>query len=391
MVIDFCYDDVASSPTLGYPNLAQPGLGPDDFDVTWPRVLPLRMLMYGMEFRVWSVDQAPTGAWYPVALGWHDFECDYFALMPELTRQRLRRGDIRALFYYHEGDNPFRIRERFDQCCDHNHLPRSCYRFISANSAADRVPGFVYFNDHEYFFTYLNRNQPATEATNHAREFEFTALNRTHKWWRASVMSDLHRHGVLDRSLWSYNTQQQIEEDPRDNPLQVFRNQRWQAVLDQFVAHGPYFCDHDNTDLHNDHREVNVDLYTRSYCHIVLETLLDVDQSGGAFLTEKTYKCIKFGQPFVIVGPAGSLAVLRRQGYRVFDHCIDNSYDTIESNTDRWLAARQAIQAIKQQDMHAWYLKCLDDVRHNQEVFAAKPHQDLARLLQRLTTDPDSV
>jgi hypothetical protein len=120
----------------------------------------------------------------------------------------------------------------------------------------------------------------------------------------------------------------------------------------------------------------------------VIETLFDVDQSGGAFLTEKTYKCLKFGQPFVIAGAAGSLRALRDAGYRVFDGLIDNSYDTIVDNTQRWLAVKDTIAKIKSQHMHSWYLKCMPDLIHNQELYIQRTKPTLERLVARLSYRP---
>jgi hypothetical protein len=394
-MIDFCYDDLGPNPDLGYPNLAVPGLAPDQFDTTWPRCLPLRLLMYlqqfGFGFSAHLVTDAPQGSWYPVALAWHDFDCDYFALISERARQRARQGEIRFLFYYHEGDHPGRIKQRFDTLCRQHDLPSQCYLFVSANSSANQYDQFFYFNDHEYFLSYINRRQHAPTATIDARCHDFTALNRIHKWWRASVMSDLAHQGLLQNSLWSYNTAITEDDHPEDNPIRLDAVPDWPNNVQRFLAQGPYVCDSADAVQHNDHRSINTDLYTQSYCHLVIETLFDVDQSGGTFLTEKTYKCMKFGQPFVIIGPVGSLAALRQSGYRVFDHAIDNRYDTIIDNTDRWLAARQAIQGIKSQDMHQWYLRCLDDVHHNQWNFASKAHGALNQLVSLLTTDRDRI
>ena len=161
--------------------------------------------------------------------------------------------------------------------------------------------------------------------------------------------------------------------------------------MQDFLRHAPYVCDSANSSSHNDHRNINADLYTKAYCHLVIETLFDVDQSGGTFLTEKTFKCMKFGQPFVIIGPVGSLEVLRRSGYRVFDHAIDNSYDRICDNTERWLAARRAILDIRHKDMHSWYLECLDDVLYNQWLFTTKSHAVLDRLVGRLTAHLNTI
>lgn len=389
-MINFCFDSLGDHG-IGYPNLAQTGLAPDEFDHTWPRVLPLRLLMYlrkhGTEFNVYTVEHAPMGAWYPVALAWHDFDCDYFSLMSRQVHEKLRQQQIRILFYYHEGDHPGRIQQRLDLLCKHHDLPTDCYLFVSANSAAQGLPNCRYFNDHEYFFSYINRYQTASLADDRPRSREFTALNRVHKWWRASVMSDLWHHGVLDQSLWSYNTTCTIDDNELDNPLELDSVDGWRSWMSEFLAKGPYICDTNNDDAHNDHRRINTDLYRNSYCHLVIETLFDVDGSGGAFLTEKTFKCIKYGQPFVIIGPVGSLQILRQQGYRVFDHAIDNSYDLIENNTQRWQAIKRSIIEIQKQDMYRWYLSCLDDVRHNQQVFASMSHD----ALQRLATDLDAI
>jgi hypothetical protein len=389
-MIHFCFDDVASSPTLGYPNLAKPGLAPDDFDLTWPRTIPLRLLMYlrhaNIAFSVHSMQDAPPGSWYPVAMAWHDHAQDYFALMSEPLQQRMRQGQVRVLFYYHEGDNPAVMHNIMEQHRHTHDLPEGCYLFVCANSAAQRLRHFWYFDDHEYFFRYINRRQTATPATEVSRPFRFTALNRTHKWWRASVMADLVYQEVLDHSLWSYNTQCSINDCEQDNPLELDSRPQWRSELARFMSAGPYVCDSLDSAAHNDHRRVAHDLYQDSYCHLIFETHFDADGSAGAFLTEKTYKCIKFGQPFVLIGCAGSLAALRAQGYRVFDHAIDNRYDEISNNTARWNYLRRVIRDLSRQDLHAWYLDCLADVQHNQIWFEQRWRGlDLEALAQQLT------
>jgi len=390
-MINFCYDTM-SDPELGYPNLAELGLAPDEFDTTWPRCIPFRLLVYlgraGMHWTSSTVDTAPTGSWYPVALGWHDFDCDYFGLMKPNTIARLKQKEIRVLFYYHEGDNPERMRVRLDNLCELHQLPKDCYLFVSANTAADSVDRFCYFPDHEYFLSYVNRRQGYTPVTDLPRQYDFTALNRIHKWWRASIMSDLYTSGLLSNSYWSYNTTITDGDQPEDNPISVHSVADWPARLASFLAGGPYYCDGPNADAHNDHRQINSDLYLNSYCHISIETLFDVDQSGGAFITEKTYKCIKFGQPFVVAGPVGSLRALRAAGYRVFDHAIDNSYDLIEDNTQRWFAVKNAVAKIKNQDLHSWYLKCIPDLEHNQQLFLKSSRPSIERLVNRLNYRP---
>lgn len=371
-VLDFCFDRL-SDPDLGYPNLAQHDLRPDEFDETWPRALPVRLFAYfpmaGHRHRSWLVKDAPPGSWYPVGLAWHDFELDYFSLVSDSCQQRVRDGNIKLLFYYHEGDNPQRIHERFEYLRRKHNFPMGSYVFLSANSASKDLENFVYWPDHEIFFQYINRHQHADLSSLGPRDHDFVALNRTHKWWRATCMADLYRSRLLDHSLWSYNPEIDIGDKREDNPICIFDLPGLATDLEIFLQNGAHRCDDLDDVTQNDHRTVNTRLYQSAYCHLILETHFDADQSGGTFLTEKTYKCLKFGQPFVIIGPPGSLGALRRRGYRVFDQVIDNSYDDIRDNTQRWRAIKQTIQAIKQQDMQDWFESCMDDVRWNQHHF----------------------
>lgn len=378
-MIHFAFDN-PSKPNLVFQDR--------DHDSSWPRTVPCRLLMYldraSIKHTAIDINHAPWRAWYPIGLGWFDHELDYFDLMPENTRQKLSRGAIRVLFYYHEGDDPTKIKQRLDHLVQHHSLPESCYVFISANSRARDLENFVYFADHEFFFRHVNRGQNTLEFLSGDRGYKFTALNRIHKWWRASAMADLHRHGVLENSLWSYNTVGDEIGAELDNPLQLDSDPNWRSAVDRFLTLTPHHCDDLDHHDHNKHGNVNIDLYQKSYCHIVFETHFDADQSGGTFLTEKTFKPIKFAQPFVLAGPQGSLEELRRMGYRVFDGIIDNSYDTISDNTQRWVSLRRAILDIDQSVSAAWMEQCRSDIEHNLQMFMARCWDPLNSLIKEI-------
>jgi hypothetical protein len=370
-MINFCYDRLAM-PNIGYPNLARWQAEPftaewRQFDAHWPRTVPLRLTMYldsaQIPYGTYTVADAPVGSWYPIALSWFDFTCDYFELLSSEVAMRIIKKEIKLLFYYHEGDNPARIYSQLGRL-----LPSYCYHFISANTAADDLPSATYFSEHEFFFRHVNRDQWYMNL--HGRKYEFTALNRVHKWWRAAVMSDLRVHGILENSLWSYNCVSLKDDDYEANPIEVdVYDELWRDRMHEFVLDSPFHCDEFSKQQQNDHHVVNAELYTQSYFQIVIETHFDADQSGGAFITEKTWKPIKYGQPFVVIGPPGTLQALRDAGYRVFDSVLDNSYDTITDNTQRYLAVRKLLESIQQQGAADVYAKCVDDVHWNQRNF----------------------
>lgn len=390
-MINFCYDKIAA-PNIGYPNLAQWPARPftsewRQFDKHWPHTVPLRLTMYldtaQISYTVSTVSEAPKGSWYPIAFSWFDFECDYFGMLSSQAKLRIKAGEIKILFYYHEGDNPQRIQEHLYHSRIGTLLPKNCFFLISANSAADQIPAAVYFSDHEFFFRHINRKQRVLDNSID-QVYDFTVLNRTHKWWRASIMSDLLHHSILEHSQWSYNTNCIINENYDDNPIEVDTDYTWRERMHKFVSEGPYVCDEFTVQTQNDHHWVNTDLYSKSYFHIVVETHFDADQSGGTFITEKTWKPIKFGQPFVVVGPAGTLSVLRTAGYRVFDDVLDNTYDTIQNNTDRWIAIRNLLISMRKTKIAILARQCADDIKHNQQMFESRQAKPLKILLEKI-------
>ena len=391
-MLNLCYDQLVL-PTVGYPNLAKHQALPftqewREFDTHWPCVVPLRLTMYldaaHIQYGVYTVAEAPAGSWYPVAFSWFDFSCDYFSMLSPILRSRIVKKEIKILFYYHEGDNPQRINQHLHLSLHNALLPKDCYYLISANTAADQIPQATYFSEHEFFFRYVNRKQRLLNSSTE-RQYNFTALNRTHKWWRAAVMSDLQFHNILKNSQWSYQFVHLNDDNYEANPIEVdIENNRWREYMHEFVNKGPYYCDELNKQKQNDHHYVNTDLYTNSYFQIIIETHFYADQSNGTFITEKTWKSIKYGQPFVVIGPAGTLAQLRDEGYCVFDNVLDNSYDKIKHNTERYVAIRKLLIDMQQQGIPELFNLCLDDVMHNQQMFESRTVAPLNTLLEKL-------
>ena len=64
-------------------------------------------------------------------------------------------------------------------------------------------------------------------------------------------------------------------------------------------------------------------------------------------LTEKTFKGIALGMPFVLVAPRGSLTYLRDYGFRTFGHIWDESYD---EETDDLLRLEKIVALLKSID-----------------------------------------
>lgn len=360
-----------------------------EFEQHWPCTVPFRPQEYleysNIKINLLGLDKSwPPDAFYPIGLGFFNFEIDYFELLPERVFTELWHSHIRILFYYHEGDNPNRIRQRLDRLVEKHQLPAHCYVFVSGNSAARDVEDFVYFADFELWYYQRNRNTPPLAIHDQPRSRDFTALVRLHKPWRAMAMADLYRLRLLDNSYWSYcETVDPAETDLNDSPIEVDSIDKLRKETGKFLAYTPYQADTlDNAERNNQSITV-AEHHTNSYCNIVFETHFDADQSGGTFLTEKTFKPIKHGQMFFIAGPAGSLQTLRDLGYRVFDGILDNSYDLETDNTQRWIRLRDAI-AQAQPRLPELFAQAKADIIYNQQLFVAPKANRLNILLEQI-------
>jgi hypothetical protein len=327
--------------------------------------------------------------YYPVQFGFFSFDLDYVALLPPEVKRILadNKRNLRILFYYHEGDDPSRIKQRLDRLCESNGLASSVYRLVSGNTASDRLEHCVHFCDHELLYYMRNRDIVAKPVkflkTGVPMRSSFLLLSRSHKWWRATVLTDLQRQGLLHSAVWSYNTAITVGDRAEDCPIEL-DTLDIRSDIERFLRAGPYACDDLTAAAHNDHSLHVAEHYDRTACSIILETHFDADGSDGSFLTEKTFKCLKHGHPFVLFAPADSLQALRNMGYRTFDHAIDNSYDSITDNTLRYLAVVDAIRELALVDPNTLYNSCLEDLQHNQALFLASKHDRLNTLWETL-------
>jgi hypothetical protein len=371
-----------------YPALAQHQARPytqewREFGLHFPFTIPLRLQEYcdqhQVRLNIYSINERlPANTFYPVGLGFFNFGIDYFTLLPAAVFTAVFKSKIRVLFYYHEGDNPARIKQRLDTLSSRLGLPKDCYVFVSANSAAKDIPGFVYFNDFELWYYQRNINSAALAVHNQPRERDFTVLNRLHKSWRATAMADLKQHGVLDNSYWSYCESGELS---TENPIEIDSIAGLADAAQQFLAGAPYFSDELDQNERNNHAHIDPKYHSNSYCNIVMETHFDADQSGGTFLTEKTFKPIKHGQLFFVAGPAGSLQALHDLGYRTFDSVLDNTYDRITDNTQRWQKLCDAVQQ-SQHRLADRFEAARDDIEHNQQLFLSSKIQRLNNLIK---------
>ena len=363
----------------------------DGHRLDYPRIL-YYLHQCRIPIQIVSTVDAPPGTWYPVVLGWFDFSADYLEMISPTAHQCIQQKQMRLVFTYHEGDNPTRIRDRINQLCvDHLIDPTQVW-LISGNSSADLIPGCVYWPELEFMYWRTVDRSAGAEYHPRPRSRAFTGLCRIDKLWRKVFMSDLWANNLHNNGYFSY-TQYLLgsEDDYFDCALGNDYLASKQSQVDQFITAGPFRVDELDLDTHNNYAANMTDLYNDSYFNIVLETMIDVDNSGGKFVTEKTFKPIFNNQFFVAVSSYNHMAHLRELGYKTFGRVIDEHYDSINNNQERFeavLALTKDLCARPLTELHTIYQQLQPEIIHNHQIFVAGMRHRLQAVVDRINCKP---
>jgi len=105
-----------------------------------------------------------------------------------------------------------------------------------------------------------------------------------------------------------------------------------------------------------------------SLLYLVTET---VATGQRLHLTEKTFKPIAMGMPFIIVGTQGSLKYLQEYGFRTFDGIWDESYDDAEDDVriERIASLLRSLDELPAECKQELFEQCIPIIEHNWNHF----------------------
>ena len=108
------------------------------------------------------------------------------------------------------------------------------------------------------------------------------------------------------------------------------------------------------------------DQSAESLLYLVTET---VATGRRHHLTEKTFKPIALGMPFVIVGTQGSLHYLRSYGFKTFGDLWDESYDVEPDDSRRIEKIAQVLKQLEHSDRQSIFESAHEIIQHNWNHF----------------------
>jgi hypothetical protein len=124
-------------------------------------------------------------------------------------------------------------------------------------------------------------------------------------------------------------------------------------------------------------------IYANTWFSVAAES---VCQGSIFFMAEKISKPMFAQRPFVVFSIQGFLQQLRALGYQTFDPVIDESYDLIENDLERWQAAFDQMIHLMNSDPADVCSKLQIVVKHNHQRLLATEsiaRHDVEQLLLR--------
>lgn len=253
-------------------------------------------------------------------------------------------------------------------CVKHN-LTKDQIYFIHGNfkiSEAVKNYNFTYIPVHGFHCWLKTKMDNILEYTPSNDKNLFLTYNRRCDWHRFLLMCQLIKNNVLDRGLvsfsgHSYYTDRSISELIKDVPeLSDAANQLTQLL--------PLTLDTPVETINPVH-EIVKEHHSTTFLNVITETMF---MPGTIFYSEKTWKPILAGQPFMYVGTHGQLAELKRQGYQSFDRWFSEDYDTepnINVRIEMIVAELVRLSTLSVEQLIEMRKEMEPVLRHNQALF----------------------
>jgi hypothetical protein len=207
------------------------------------------------------------------------------------------------------------------------------------------------------------------------KPYKFLFLNGRIRSHRKYLLEQFRSSGLLDQSLWSNLDSNpgpgKVLKHPAMNTLTVTKSLPPEYEVSKYRNSTILTNDHYKkyTLFNNEWGEIYLEpnAYIDTYFSLVTETVFEYPYS---FRTEKIWKPIAIGHPFIVVANQGYYKDLHNLGFQTFGHIIDESFDCIEDNQQRIEHIVKIVEELCRQDLDSFQKECYTVCKYNQQHLA---------------------
>lgn len=220
-----------------------------------------------------------------------------------------------------------------------------------------------------------------------SKPYKFLFLNGRMRPHRKYLLERFLVNGLLDQSLWSSldardgaSRKISFRHDGEDLMYRVrpakflpqkYEVEKYSQRLDLPQPADTFLKNHL---FNNDWGEIylKAEPYIDTYFSLVTETVFDYPHS---FRTEKIWKPIVMGHPWIAVANAGYYRDMRKLGFRTFENLIDESFDSIENSQNRIERIADVVEDLCRRDLAGFLLAAQEVCKYNQQQFEEVRHR----------------
>ena len=245
------------------------------------------------------------------------------------------------------------------------------YRYFQFENFCQRMMNF------EKNITCMNRTSEIYNKLN--KPYKFLFLNgrmRPHRKWlllklaemnllEQSLYTNLDNKGASDREL-SYMVDG-FNRMTLDEPLHYLPPE---YEVDLYKDQIDKLSNETNVKFHLFNNEwgeayIKPEPYIDTYFSLVTETVFS---GTNSFRTEKIWKPIIMGHPWIAVANRGFYRDMHNMGFRTFSDVVNESFDLIDNPQDRIECIGTIVNALCSMDLTQFMLQCKDTCIYNQQV-----------------------
>jgi len=211
-----------------------------------------------------------------------------------------------------------------------------------------------------YCDTWLHKLKELNHTT--PKPMYFDALLGQPRAHRDFVYDTIQSQNLQKQILTTYQNQGYVSNLLIDNDFKT--NFEWEPDIENFdnsVTRSTDYVQYQGCHLALS-RILPIQVYNRTAYSIVAET---GRHNQYSFFTEKTAKPMMARRLFVMFSGYKFLQNLRTLGFQTFDTVIDESYDLMYNDNDRWSAAFEQVQRLCKMDQSEVFAKIAPAVEHN--------------------------
>jgi len=187
------------------------------------------------------------------------------------------------------------------------------------------------------------------------KPYKFLFLNNVPRPHRRYMKLQLEQKDLLKNALWSDLSNNQYVDSRYED---FFGNKTANSTIGK-TTHNTSWPD----------GLLNKKLYTDTYFSVVTETNYDMPYQ---YFTEKIYKVLLMGHPFILVSGQNSYKFLHNAGYKTFGHLIDESFDVEQDMYARLNSIIDVINNLCNSDLESFLHAARSTCEHNRNIFLEK-------------------